>query len=403
MLANKNILVGITGGIAAYKSIELIRLLKKANAEVRVVLTPAAAEFVTPLTLQAISGNAVSTSLLDPQAELAMGHIELAKWADLVVIAPASADFIARLRIGMGNDLLSTLCLATPAPILLAPAMNQQMYKRSAVQENLQKVQEQGVLTIGPNSGFQACGDVGEGRMAEPAEIFAEIQQILTACGDLAELSVVITAGGTQEPIDPVRFISNRSSGKMGYALADSFAKRGAKVTLISAPTNLATPSKVQRIDVVSAQQMYEHAVELAPKNTIFIGCAAVADYRVANVANQKIKKTDESDELTLKLVKNPDIIATVAKMKENRPFVVGFAAETQNVAEYAKSKLQRKNLDMICANDVSGGQVFGQDHNALHIFWQNGEKKLPLADKNRLAKQLVQEISEQFTKGKTK
>lgn len=397
MLANKNILVGITGGIAAYKSIELIRLLKKANAEVRVVLTPAAAEFVTPLTLQAISGNAVSTSLLDPQAELAMGHIELAKWADLVVIAPASADFIARLRIGMGNDLLSTLCLATPAPILLAPAMNQQMYKRSAVQENLQKVREQGVLTIGPNSGFQACGDVGEGRMAEPAEIFAEIQQILTACGDLAELSVVITAGGTQEPIDPVRFISNRSSGKMGYALADSFAKRGAKVTLISAPTNLATPSKVQRIDVVSAQQMYEHAVELAPKNTIFIGCAAVADYRVANVANQKIKKTDESDELTLKLVKNPDIIATVAKMKENRPFVVGFAAETQNVAEYAKSKLQRKNLDMICANDVSGGQVFGQDHNALHIFWQNGEKKLPLADKGKLAESLVQEIVARF------
>ena len=397
MLANKNILVGITGGIAAYKSIELIRLLKKANAEVRVVLTAAAAEFVTPLTLQAISGNAVSTSLLDPQAELAMGHIELAKWADLVVIAPASVDFIARLRIGMGNDLLSTLCLATPAPILLAPAMNQQMYKRSAVQENLQKVREQGVLTIGPNSGFQACGDVGEGRMAEPAEIFAEIQQILTACGDLAELSVVITAGGTQEPIDPVRFISNRSSGKMGYALADSFAKRGAKVTLISAPTNLATPSKVQRIDVVSAQQMYEHAVELAPKNTIFIGCAAVADYRVANVANQKIKKTDESDELTLKLVKNPDIVATVAKMKENRPFVVGFAAETQNVAEYAKSKLQRKNLDMICANDVSGGQVFGQDHNALHIFWQNGEKKLPLADKGKLAASLVQEIVVRF------
>ncbi|TCT15926.1 phosphopantothenoylcysteine decarboxylase/phosphopantothenate--cysteine ligase [Bibersteinia trehalosi] len=403
MLANKNILVGVTGGIAAYKSIELIRLLKKANAEVRVVLTPAAAEFVTPLTLQAISGNVVSTSLLDPQAELAMGHIELAKWADLVVIAPASADFIARLRIGMGNDLLSTLCLATPAPILLAPAMNQQMYKRSAVQENLQKVREQGVLTVGPNSGFQACGDVGEGRMSEPAEIFAEIQQILTACHDLADLSVVITAGGTREAIDPVRYISNHSSGKMGYAIAENFAKRGAKVVLISGVTNLPTPQNVERVDVVSAQEMFEQAVKFASKSAIFIGCAAVADYRVANVSDQKIKKTDDSDELTLKLVKNPDIIATVAKIKENRPFVVGFAAETQNVAEYAKSKLQRKNLDMICANDVSGGQVFGQDHNALHIFWQNGEKKLPLADKNQLAKQLVQEISEQFTKGKTK
>lgn len=397
MLSHKKILIGITGGIAAYKTIELIRLLKKANAEVRVVLTPAAAEFVTPLTLQAISGNVVSTSLLDPQAELAMGHIELAKWADIVVIAPASADFIARLRMGMGNDLLSTLCLATPAPILLAPAMNQQMYKRSAVQENLQKVREQGVLIIGPNAGFQACGDMGEGRMSEPAEIFAEIQANLTACQDLNTLSVVITAGGTQEPIDPVRYISNRSSGKMGYAIAEQFAKRGAKVTLISAPTQLATPANVTRIDVVSAQQMFEQAVQFAPQNAIFIGCAAVADYRVANTADQKIKKTDDSDELTLKLVKNPDIIAHIAKLTENRPFVVGFAAETQNVADYAKSKLQRKNLDMICANDVSGGQVFGQEQNALHLFWQNGEKKLPLANKNTLAKHLVQEIVERF------
>ncbi|QIM67314.1 bifunctional phosphopantothenoylcysteine decarboxylase/phosphopantothenate synthase [Mannheimia granulomatis] len=402
MLQNKKILVGITGGIAAYKTIELIRLLKKADAEVRVVLTPAAEAFVTPLTLQAISGNAVSNSLLDPQAELAMGHIELAKWADLVVVAPASADFIARLRMGMGNDLLSTLCLATPAPILLAPAMNQQMYKRSAVQENLQKVREQGVLTVGPNSGFQACGDVGEGRMSEPAEIFAEIQQILTACNDLANLSVVITAGGTREAIDPVRYISNHSSGKMGYAIAESFAKRGAKVVLISGVTNLPTPPNVERVNVVSAQEMFEQAVKFAPKSAIFIGCAAVADYRVANVSEQKIKKTDDSDELTLKLVKNPDIIANIAHLTENRPFVVGFAAETQNVAEYAKSKLERKNLDMICANDVSGGQVFGQDQNALHLFWknkegENGEKKLPLADKTRLAESLVQEIVECF------
>lgn len=397
MLAKKQILVGITGGIAAYKTIELIRLLKKAEAEVRVVLTPAAAEFVTPLTLQAISGNAVSHSLLDPQAELAMGHIELAKWADLVVIAPASADFIARLRIGMGNDLLSTLCLATPAPILLAPAMNQQMYKRPAVQENLQKVREQGVFIIGPNSGFQACGDVGEGRMSEPTEIFNQIQTILTSHQDLIGLTVTITAGGTQEAIDPVRYISNRSSGKMGYAIAKAFAARGANVNLISGISELPTPHNVARINIVSAQEMFEQSLKLAPLSDIFIGCAAVADYRVANIATQKIKKTNENDELTLTLVKNPDIIATIAQMTENRPYVVGFAAETQNVAEYAKSKLERKNLDMICANDVSGGQVFGQNHNTLTLFWKNGEKKLPLADKNQLAISLVQEIIEHF------
>ncbi len=393
MLTNKKVLIGITGGIAAYKTIELIRLLKTAGAEVRVAMTPAAEAFVTPLTLQAISGNAVSASLLDPQAELAMGHIELAKWADLVVIAPATADFIARLRIGMGNDLLSTICLATASPILLAPAMNQQMYKRSIVQENLQSLIEQGVSIIGPNAGFQACGDIGKGRMSEPSEIFQAIEAHFTQSQDLADLSVVITAGPTREAIDPVRYISNHSSGKMGFAIAEAFAKRGAKVTLIAGPVNLATPQNVSRIDVISAQQMAEQAVSLAQKNAIFIGCAAVADYRVEQVAEQKIKKTGDNDELTLKLVKNPDIIATVAHLTQNRPFVVGFAAETQNVADYAKDKLQRKNLDLICANDVSGGQVFGQDQNSLHLFWQNGEKILPLAEKGKLAEGLVAEI----------
>ena len=393
MLTNKKVLIGITGGIAAYKTIELIRLLKTAGAEVRVAMTPAAEAFVTPLTLQAISGNAVSASLLDPQAELAMGHIELAKWADLVVIAPATADFIARLRIGMGNDLLSTICLATASPILLAPAMNQQMYKRSIVQENLQSLTEQGVSIIGPNAGFQACGDIGKGRMSEPSEIFQAIEAHFTQSQDLADLSVVITAGPTREAIDPVRYISNHSSGKMGFAIAEAFAKRGAKVTLIAGPVNLATPQNVSRIDVISAQQMAEQAVSLAQKNAIFIGCAAVADYRVEQVAEQKIKKTGDNDELTLKLVKNPDIIATVAHLTQNRPFVVGFAAETQNVADYAKDKLQRKNLDLICANDVSGGQVFGQDQNSLHLFWQNGEKILPLAEKGKLAEGLVTEI----------
>ncbi|MCT8783769.1 bifunctional phosphopantothenoylcysteine decarboxylase/phosphopantothenate--cysteine ligase CoaBC [Glaesserella parasuis] len=397
MLKDKKILIGITGGIAAYKTIELIRLLKTAGAEVRVAMTPAAEAFVTPLTLQAISGNAVSTSLLDPQAELAMGHIELAKWADLVVIAPATADFIARLRIGMGNDLLSTICLATASPILLAPAMNQQMYKRSIVQENLQSLTEQGVSIIGPNAGFQACGDIGKGRMSEPSEIFQAIEDHFTQSQDLADLSVVITAGPTREAIDPVRYISNHSSGKMGFAIAEAFAKRGAKVTLIAGPVNLATPQNVSRIDVISAQQMAEQAVSLVQKNAIFIGCAAVADYRVEQVAEQKIKKTGDNDELTLKLVKNPDIIATVAHLTQNRPFVVGFAAETQNVADYAKDKLQRKNLDLICANDVSGGQVFGQDQNTLHLFWQNGEKILQLAEKGKLAEKLVDEIVEHY------
>ncbi|HGO5856266.1 TPA: bifunctional phosphopantothenoylcysteine decarboxylase/phosphopantothenate--cysteine ligase CoaBC [Mannheimia haemolytica] len=397
MLQNKKILVGITGGIAAYKTIEFIRHLKKANAEVRVVLTPAAEAFVTPLTLQAISGNAVSTSLLDPQAELAMGHIELAKWADLIVIAPASADFIARLRMGMGNDLLSTLCLATASPILLAPAMNQQMYKQLAVQENITTLIFRGIQFIGPNSGFQACGDVGAGRMSEPEEIYQAVLAHFSNNPDLQGLNVTITAGPTREAIDPVRYISNHSSGKMGYAIANAFAERGANVTLISGPVNLPTPKNVERINVESAVEMEQQAVKFAQKSAIFIGCAAVADYRMAEVSDQKIKKTDDSDELTLKLVKNPDIIANVANLAENRPFVVGFAAETQNVAEYAKSKLERKNLDMICANDVSGGQVFGQDQNALHLFWKNGEKTLPLADKSKLAESLVQEIVKHY------
>ncbi|MDG4952892.1 bifunctional phosphopantothenoylcysteine decarboxylase/phosphopantothenate--cysteine ligase CoaBC [Actinobacillus equuli] len=397
MLSNKRILVGITGGIAAYKTIELIRHFKKANADVRVVLTPAAEAFVTPLTLQAISANAVSNSLLDPQAELAMGHIELAKWADLVVIAPASANFIARLRAGMANDLLSTLCLATASPILLAPAMNQQMFKQAVTQENLAVLANRGIQMIGPNSGFQACGDVGAGRMSEPSEIFHAVCDHFSHTQDLKDISVTITAGPTREAIDPVRYISNHSSGKMGFAIAEAFAKRGAQVNLIAGPVNLATPANVVRIDVESAVEMEQQAVKFAQKSAIFIGCAAVADYRMAEVAPQKIKKTTGNDELILKLVKNPDIIANVANLTENRPFTVGFAAETQDVANYAKDKLKRKNLDLICANDVSGGQVFGQDQNALQLFWQNGEKMLPLADKGKLAEALVHEIIEQF------
>lgn len=396
-LQGKRVVIGITGGIAAYKTIELIRLLRKVNAEVRVVLTSSAAEFVTPLTLQAISGSPVSQSLFDPAAELSMGHIELAKWADIIVVAPATADFIARMNVGMANDLLSTLCLATSAPILLAPAMNQQMYAQTITQENMAKLAQRGVKFVGPNSGEQACGDVGAGRMSEPSEIFTALSEQLVPKQDLHGLTVVITAGPTREAIDPVRYLSNHSSGKMGYAIAQAFAERGATVTLISGPVNLPTPANVKRINVISAQEMWAVAMESAVKNQLFIGCAAVADYRMADISEQKIKKTADNNELTLRLIKNPDIIASVAALDEQRPFVVGFAAETQNVEVYAKDKLQRKNLDMICANSVAGGAVFGEDRNALHLFWKNGEKLLPSCSKTELAQVLAQEIVEQF------
>ena len=390
-LTGKRFVIGITGGIAAYKTIELIRLLRKAGAEVRVVLTPAAAEFVTPLTLQAISGNVVSQSLLEPHAEFTMGHIELAKWANAVLIAPASADFIARFSVGMANDLLSTICLATCAPIFLAPAMNQQMFHQSITQQNLTALKARGVRLIGPNSGVQACGDIGSGRMSEPTEIFTALSDFFVQSQDLRDLSVAITAGPTREAIDPVRYISNHSSGKMGFALATAFAERGASVTLISGPVNLLTPQNVTRVDVTSAQEMYQAALKSAVKNQIFIGCAAVADYRLAEVSAQKIKKSGE--ELSLKLIRNPDIIAEVAHLSENRPFTVGFAAETQNLADYAQDKLQRKNLDMICANDVSGGQAFNTDENMLQLFWKTGGKTLSLKSKTDLARELATEI----------
>ena len=390
-LTGKRFVIGITGGIAAYKTIELIRLLRKAGAEVRVVLTPAAAEFVTPLTLQAISGNVVSQSLLDPHAEFAMGHIELAKWANAVLIAPASADFIARFSVGMANDLLSTICLATCAPIFLAPAMNQQMFHQSVTQQNLTALKARGVRLIGPNSGVQACGDVGAGRMSEPTEIFTALSDFFVQSQDLRDLSVAITAGPTREAIDPVRYISNHSSGKMGFALATAFAERGANVTLISGPVNLLTPPNVTRVDVTSAQEMCQAALKSAVENQIFIGCAAVADYRLAEVSTQKIKKSGE--ELSLKLIRNPDIIAAVAHLSENRPFTVGFAAETQNLVDYAQDKLQRKNLDMICANDVSGGQAFNTDENMLQLFWKTGGKTLSLKSKTDLARELATEI----------
>ncbi|MCD9483884.1 bifunctional phosphopantothenoylcysteine decarboxylase/phosphopantothenate--cysteine ligase CoaBC [Photobacterium phosphoreum] len=392
-LAGKKILLGISGGIAAYKCAELTRRLIERGAQVQVVMTQAAQEFITPLTMQAVSGNPVSSSLLDPSAEASMGHIELAKWADLVLLAPATADLIARISAGMGNDLLSTLCLATDAPIAVAPAMNQQMYRNIATQENLATLQRRGFSLWGPASGEQACGDVGPGRMLEPMQLVHHCEDFFQQ-PDLSELNIVITAGPTREAIDPVRYLSNYSSGKMGFSIAAAAAKRGANVTLISGPVNLATPAGVTRIDINSATEMHQAALEHAINNHIFIACAAVADFRPAHVANQKMKKQDGNDELVIQLVKNPDIVASIAALTAKRPFTVGFAAETQNVEHYARGKLAAKNLDLICANDVSiQGQGFNSDTNALHLYWPNGDKTLPLATKADLGQQLIAEI----------
>lgn len=392
-LTNRNILLGITGGIAAYKSAELTRALVGAGANVRIVLTAAGAEFITPLTLQALSGNPVHQSLLDPEAEQGMGHIELARWADLLLVAPASADFMARLSHGMANDLLTTVCLATDAPICIAPAMNQAMWRDPRTQENAQRLASQGVHIWGPASGEQACGDVGPGRMLEASEI-AHLTAAAFATPELEGRRVCITAGPTREALDPVRYISNHSSGKMGYALAAAAVKAGAEVVLISGPVSLPTPAGVQRLNVESAEQMLAAALELAPAADIFIGAAAVADYRPVAIADQKIKKGQE-ELMELRLVKNPDIIATIARL-EKRPFTVGFAAETESVLAFARSKLERKNLDLVIANDVSqSGIGFNADENEVTLVSARGDYKLPRNNKQALAHTLIQQIAE--------
>lgn len=395
-LSGKKIVLGISGGIAAYKCPELVRRLRDRGAEVRVVMTAAAEAFITPLTLQAVSGHPVSDDLLDPAAEASMGHIELGKWADLVILAPATADLIARLAAGMANDLLTTLCLATAAPIAVAPAMNQQMYRAVATQENLAMIARRGCLLWGPDSGSQACGDVGPGRMIDPLAIVDLADEHFSRVKDLQHLKIMITAGPTREALDPVRFITNHSSGKMGFAIAQAAAARGANVTLVAGPVSLPTPVGIRRIDVTSALEMQHAVMTEAPEQHIVIGCAAVADYRAQQIADEKIKK--QGDEITVKLVKNPDIIAGVAAMSEHRPFVVGFAAETQNVEEYARQKLARKHLDLICANDVSlSGQGFNSETNALHLFWQDGDRLLPLCDKRLLGHYLIDEIVSRY------
>jgi len=394
-LSNKRVLLGITGGIAAYKSADLVRRLQDLGAEVRVVMTRAAQEFITPLTLQALSGKPVHCELLDPAAEAAMGHIELARWGDLVLIAPATADFIARLNAGNGNDLLTTICLASSAPLAIAPAMNQAMYASSACQDNLRSLQQRQIHIFGPAEGIQACGDVGPGRMLEPTEL-AQLSAQLFESGLLAGKKVVITAGPTREAIDPVRYISNHSSGKMGFALAQACVEAGAITTLIAGPCVQPTPERCQLVEVDSAQQMHDAAIKFMGSCDIFIGAAAVADYRPATVAEQKMKKDDNNDSMSIELVKNPDIIAAVANHQQ-RPFTVGFAAETQNLEAYARSKLEKKNLDMVIANDVSqAGIGFNSDNNQVKVINHDGCTPLPEQNKRQLARLLIEIIAQQ-------
>jgi len=394
-LAQRRILLGVSGGIAAYKSCELVRRLRELGAEVRVVMTEGATRFVSPTTFQALSGQPVRVSLWDAQAEAAMGHIELARWAERILVAPASADIIAKLAHGHADDLLTTLCLASAAPLYLAPAMNQQMWAHPAVQDNLASLRRHGAHMLGPAAGEQACGDVGSGRMLEPHELR---DALVASFGAplLAGLRVLVSAGPTYEDIDPVRFIGNRSSGKMGFAVAAAAAQAGAEVSLVAGPVSLATPPGVaQRIDVRSAAQMHAAVLAAAASADIYIGAAAVGDYRPQEVAAQKLKKRDGS-ELVLRLAENPDILASLSAQTAH-PFLVGFAAETHDVASYAQGKLRHKGLDMIAANQVGGGLGFEAADNALTLYWADGAVELPRAEKSELARQLVARVAERY------
>jgi len=399
-LFNRNVVLGVTGGIAAYKSAELVRQLQEGGASVRVIMTQGAQEFITPLTLQALSGHPVHTQLLDAEAEMGMGHIELARWADLLLIAPATADVIARLSAGRADDLLTTVALATDAPVLIAPAMNQQMWRDSATSANIANLAERGVHTVGPAEGMQACGDSGPGRMEEPPAIAAAAAALFET-GSLSGKRVVVTAGPTREALDPVRYLSNHSSGKMGYALAQAAADAGALTTLVSGPVTLEVPPRVRRLSIVSAQQMLQQCLDLLPECDIFIACAAVADYRPATVAAHKIKKG--AQELNLQLTRNPDIVATVAA-SEVRPFTVGFAAETRDVLSYARQKLERKGLDMIVANDVSDDSIgFNSDINEATVLWQGGEQTLQRTSKDGIAQHIVTLIAQRLEARRTR
>jgi phosphopantothenoylcysteine decarboxylase / phosphopantothenate---cysteine ligase len=393
-MQSRRILLGVTGGIAAYKSPDLVRRLREQGAEVQVVMTAAAREFVTAATFQAVSGRPVRTDLWDAAAEAAMGHIELARWAELVLVAPASADFLARLAAGLADDLLSTLCLATAAPIAVAPAMNHLMWANAATRANVTTLQQRGLQILGPAEGEQACGEVGAGRMLEPLDLVDRASLLLRGAGPLRGRRVLITAGPTRERIDPVRFISNRSSGKMGFAVAQAAREAGAEVVLVSGPVNLGTPAGVRRIDVESAADMLTAVLGEVDGADIFISTAAVADYRPAVAAEQKIKKT--SDRMDLSMERTSDVLATVAA-RANRPFVVGFAAETESVEQHARAKLLKKNLDMIAANEVGHDKAFDCEDNQLLILWRAGRRELARASKITLARQLVALVAESY------
>ncbi len=399
-LAGRRIIVGVAGGIAAYKSPILVRRLRDAGADVQVVTTRAAARFVTATTLQAVSGRPVRHDLWDEQAEAAMGHIELARWAELIVVAPATADLLARLAAGRADDLLCTLRLASRAPVLLAPAMNVVMWEHAATRRNLRRLEDDGCLIAGPDSGPMACGEFGEGRMVEPDVLLDQVTAHFRADSLLPALTgrhVLITAGPTREAIDPVRYLSNHSSGKQGYALAAAARSAGARVTLISGPVSLAPPAGVDTVPVISASDMYDAVMARLDDCDVFIGVAAVADFRPASAAEQKIKKSGDGGSMTLALVENPDIVATVAG-RPKRPFVVGFAAETENVLDHGRAKRERKRLDLIAVNDVSrAGIGFGSDENAVTLVWQGGERELPRASKAAVARALLEIVAEQL------
>jgi phosphopantothenoylcysteine decarboxylase / phosphopantothenate---cysteine ligase len=386
-MQGKRVLLGVTGGIAAYKSADLVRRLRERGAEVQVVMTAAARELIAPLTFQALSGRPVRTELWDPAAEAAMGHIELARWADLVLIAPATADFIARLATGRADDLLATLCLATQAPLVVAPAMNHLMWSHAATRANVRVLAERAVRVIGPAEGEQACGEVGPGRMLEPLAIVALIEPMLAPSGPLAGRRVLITAGPTRERIDPVRFVSNRSSGRMGFAVAEAARLAGAEVVLVSGPVALPEPIGVRRVDVESAADMLDAVLRELAGTDIFISTAAVADYRPAHPPEHKIKKS--SERLAIEMERTIDIVGTVAA-RADRPFVVGFAAETEAVEQHARAKMLRKNLDMIAANEVGHDKAFDCADNELTVLWRSGRRELARAPKQSLARELI-------------
>lgn len=393
-LQNRRILLGVTGGIAAYKAAELLRQCQTLGAEVKVVMTQGATEFVTPLTFQALSGSPVHTQLLNSEEEAAMGHINLARWADMIVIAPASANSIARLASGAASDLLSTVVLATEKPVMIVPAMNRAMYADEATQQNIEQLTQRGLLFEGPAEGLQACGETGAGRMIEPLEIVDAIVAFFQT-GVLAGVNVLISAGPTREAIDPVRYISNHSSGKMGFAIAQACADAGANVTLVAGPVQLETPSGVERVDVVSADEMAQAIFVRAVQADVFIATAAVADYSPKRVSANKVKKNN--NELTLELVKTTDILLQVSN-GDAAPFCVGFAAETDDLEKYARSKLEKKSLDMIAANWVGQeGGGFNSDDNSLHVFWKEGERQLESMPKTILAHKLTALIAEKY------